>query len=114
MSDIEKKMSWDNQIQVGFFQKPIGLPVLQLERNGKHFLALKPEEGSELIGQLVEMVYDGPPDLGIAYRPVRPQEMTKEGIQWVITGGVKSGKFTLKVTTPTMVDVPLDLQGEQL
>ncbi|WMW05164.1 hypothetical protein [Pseudomonas entomophila] len=89
-------------------------PSRQLKRNIEHSLVFKPKEGSELIGEPIEVLYEGPPDLGITLRPIKPQTMVEDGIKWTIIGGNKSGLFTLNVTTPTMVDAPLSLKAEQL
>ena len=118
MSSNEKRNSippaWNKEIELVFDDKALTEPSLKVKCGGEHTLHLKPKAGGRAIGELIAVDYKGPADLGITLRPIKPQEMDEDGIEWTIIGGVKSGSFTLEVAAPTMVDAPLDLQGEQL
>ena len=118
MSSSEKRNSippaWDKEIELVFDGKTLTEPSLQVKRNVEHKLILKPKAGGVAVDELIAVGYNGPADLGITLRPIKPQMMAENGIEWTILGGVKCGHFVLEVTAPTMVDAPLDLKGEQL
>ncbi|MDF9618135.1 hypothetical protein P5705_10815 [Pseudomonas entomophila] len=108
---------WANQLQVFLDKKEITDfkgPGLRLSQSQPHTLMLKPREDSDFLGHLFTLKWpEGTKDLGITFTPSAPQEMTKGGIEWAITGGDTSGFFVLEATT-LMLGGSFPMPGAQM